>query len=273
VGSSGSDPTVVCVLGMSRTGTSLTARMLSLAGVYLGREEELLGKDLHQLADEGDSVLARARETNPEGFWEHYRIMRLNERILRTLGGSWREPPEMPPGWEGADELETLRSEARVLLEESFGGRDLWGWKDPRNSLTLPFWQQLLPPMRYVICLRNPVDVAASLRHRDRMSFEHAVDLWLAYVSGALFNTTERTRLLVPYESHFDDPEAMAGRLAVFAGREGALDAGTLGQLNNAVDKRLWRHRTRAEDVALDPRVPPEAAALHRLTQSLAQTG
>jgi glycosyltransferase involved in cell wall biosynthesis len=263
--------TAICVLGMSRTGTSLTARLLSLAGVYLGPEDELLGGELRHLAGEGEEVRARAREANPEGFWEHYRLMRLNERILRTLGGSWREPPEMAPGWESSALLAAEREEARTLLDESFGGHDLWGWKDPRNCLTLPFWQRLVPDMRYVICLRNPVDVAASLARRDGMPLEQGVELWLAYVSAALANTAGKPRLLVPYESYFEDPHAAASRLARFAGRDGALDGPAAGELPaDAVDDRLWRNRSTPSDAVLADCVTADAASLYLISELLA---
>jgi hypothetical protein len=266
----GGGATVVCVLGMSRTGTSLTTRVLNLAGVYLGPEDELLGRDLRQLGGEGEQVLEKARGSNPEGHWEHYRLMRLNERILRTLGGNWRDPPAMPPGWESSDELTSLRNEARVLLAESFDGRELWGWKDPRNSLTLPFWQRLIPKMRYVVCLRNPIDVAASLQRRDGMSLEQGLELWRIYVTAALTATAAQPRLLIPYEAFFADPDVTAARLARFVGREGAF-AGREAkrQLAEAVDERLWRHRTPASAVARDYRIPREVAVVHRLIERL----
>jgi glycosyltransferase involved in cell wall biosynthesis len=263
----------ICILGMSRTGTSLTARVLNLAGVHLGSEEELLVGELHHLAGEGDAVLARAREANPEGFWEHYRMMRLNERILRRLGGSWRDPPPLPLGWEAAGELEAEREEARALLDASFAGHDLWGWKDPRNSLTLPFWQQLLPKMRYVICLRNPVDVAASLQRRDGMPLEDGIALWLTYVAAALVNTSGRPRLFVPYESYFEHAGGAAARLARFAGREGALEGPEAERLlAEVIDDRLWRNRSSSREVVRDPRVPPKAAFFHLLTEALASS-
>jgi hypothetical protein len=268
--SSAEPPMVVCVLGMSRTGSSLTTRVLNLAGVYLGPEEELLQKELRQLAGEGESVIARASEANPEGFWEHYRIMRLNERILRALGGSWRNPPSPPPGWESSGEFAAEREEARALLTQSFDDQRLWGWKDPRNSLTLPFWQQLLPAMRYVICLRNPMDVAASLERRDGTSLEQGVALWLTYVASALVNTSGRPRIFISYESHFDDPRGTAARLAGFVGRDGALDAEVWRQLAGVIDERLWRHRTATQDVVRDSRVPAVATSLHLLTELLA---
>lgn len=236
--------TAICVLGPSRSGTSLTARLLALAGVHLGPEEELLGESLSQLADEGEGVLAKARDSNPGGHWEHYRLMRLNERILRTLGGSWREPPPLPPGWEAAPELDELREEARAILAESFSGEELWGWKDPRNSVTLPFWRDLLPDLRCVICLRSPLDGAASLQRRDAIALEQGLELWGAYIAAALAGSVGRPRLLVPFESFFADGVAAAARLARFAGRAGAFD-GPQGEriAAEAIDERLWRQR------------------------------
>ncbi|HEY8808984.1 MAG TPA: glycosyltransferase [Solirubrobacterales bacterium] len=264
-----SDP--ICVLGMSRTGSSLTARVLNLLGVYLGHPEDLLNGKLHQLAGEGDEVLAKAKEANPAGFWEHYRIMRLNERILRTHGGSWRDPPTLPVGWEQSHELDAERREARSLLRETFAGQPLWGWKDPRNCLTLPFWERLVPRARYVICLRNPLDVASSLQRRDGMPLQQGIGLWRAYVIAALLNTSGRPRLFVPYENHFDDPHGTVERLARFAGREAALGtARVLRELADAVDERLWRNRSTTADIVQDERVPEDATHLHLLTELLA---
>jgi hypothetical protein len=239
--------TAICVLGMSRTGTSLTTRVLSLAGVYLGPEEELLGGDMRQLVGEGAEVLAKARDSNPEGHWEHYRLMRLNERILRALGGSWREPPPMPPGWESSAELAGLREEGEAILGETFAGHEIWGWKDPRNSLTLPFWQQLVPRMRYVLCLRNPIDVAASLQRRDGMAVAQGLELWRVYAAAALVGTAGQPRLTVRYEDFFADRAGTARRLAGFAGRDGAFESqeGRL-RLAETVDERLWRNRSDA---------------------------
>jgi hypothetical protein len=266
----GQHPTAVCVLGMSRTGTSLTTRVLDLAGVYLGPREELLSEDLRQLAGEGESVLEKARSSNPRGHWEHYRLMRLNEGILRLLGGSWREPPPMPPGWESSRELDGVREEAGAIIAESFDGHQLWGWKDPRNSLTLPFWQRLVPQMRYVVCLRNPVDVATSLRKRDGMAVEKGLELWRTYVTAALAGTSGRPRLLVPYGAYFADGPATAAHLARFVGRDGAFE-GREGEykLAEAIDERLWRNRTPADEVALDGRLPDEVASVHLLTERL----
>ena len=263
------EATVICVLGMSRSGTSLTARLLGLAGVYLGREADLLDAGLDRLPEESR---ATARDANPGGFWEHYPLMRLNESILRRMGGSWREPPALAPGWEAAAELAPERERAGELLATEFSGRPLWAWKDPRNSLTLPFWQRLLPWMRHVVCLRNPLDVAASLRRRDGLAPARGIELWQTYTAAALAHTEGRPRLVVSYEGYFEDPRGAAARLAHFAGVAGAFD-GPAGEaeLGAAIDPRLWRNRTPPAKLAGDSRLSPEAASLYERARLLAE--
>lgn len=250
---SGKGATVICVLGMSRSGTSLTTRLLNLSGVDLGPGGRLL----------------KPMPSNPEGFWEHFDIMRLNELILRSLGGSWRAPPPLPPGWETSEALEPQRTYARELLE-GFEGQALWGWKDPRNCLTLPFWQRLVPAMRYVICLRNPIDVAASLERRDGIPRREGLELWLTYVASALVNSSGRQRLLVSYEEYFDDWRAAVKRLVRFVGvsaGDGCSAAVELAQ--QTIKSELRHHRTPRAEVSRDPAVPADVASLYLIAQLL----
>lgn len=47
-----------------------------------------------------------------------------------------------------------------------------WGWKDPRNTFTLPLWLRVFPKARIVCIERHGVDVAQSLLAR-----EHKIEL------------------------------------------------------------------------------------------------
>src|SRR6516162_6096727 len=129
-------PIITCLLGMHRSGTSLIARIINLLGVSLGPKEHLMKPLLE----------------NPRGFWEHTALTGINEEILAKLGGNWHEPPAFPAGWERSPQFADLRRRARALIEADFNTVDSWGWKDPRNCLTLPFWQSILPAIHYVIC-------------------------------------------------------------------------------------------------------------------------
>ena len=68
-------------------------------------------------------------------------------------------------------------------------GSALWGWKDPRTTILLPFWQMLIPNLRFVIGVRNPLEVARSLRKRDGMSIGAGAYLWYRYTRAGVRDT------------------------------------------------------------------------------------
>lgn len=251
----------VCVLGMSRSGTSVTARTLAILGVYLGEEVELM---------------PAVEENNPAGFFEHQEIADLNEEMLAVLGEAprqrWRHPPPLRTGWERDPRLEPRREEAASILRRSFGGRRVWGWKDPRTCLTLPFWRRVLAGLpevesrlRYVICLRHPLEVAASLRARDEMPRDEALALWSRYMTDALSYTAGEPRVFVSYDAYFADGGAQVARLAEFLGRPGPSpeeEAAIAAHLDDGL-----RHH-RAQGLHDDEELPADVGELHtRLTQ------
>lgn len=174
-------------------------RLINLLGVDVGPEADLLP------AQDAD---------NPRGYWEPQWMIDLNDEILATLGTVWQRPFDVEPGWERRPELDTLRKRARDLIEEKFGSAPLWGWKDPRTMLTLPFWRELVPDVRYVFCLRNPADVISSFQRRPEANLPVQTwgDLWMEYTARALRETRDQSRLLVFYEDFFrNGAEQIAG--------------------------------------------------------------
>ena len=253
------EPTIVCIVGMHRSGTSLVAQLLHALGLDLGPEEHLM----------------RPSPANPTGHWENEPITELNDDILTRLGGTWSRPPELAAGWERTPELDDLRHQARELIRAEFAGSERWGFKDPRTSLTLPFWQRILPPMRYVICLRNPVDVAFSLRARteEPLPFEEGVALWLAYVRSVLAAAATHSQLVVFYEDLMVDPEPAVRRLATFIGNDQteAAEAYARAAIRVGLSESLWHHRTAVANVVDEPRLPFHVKALYLALRLFAQ--
>jgi hypothetical protein len=118
--------------------------------------------------------------------------------------------------------------------------------------------------MRYVVVLRNPLDVAASLQSRNRMPIEQALSLWVGYMDGALRHTKGRPRIVVSYEEYFDDWRVPAKRIARFLGDRGAIDAGRGQRIEAAIDSGHRHHRSSLRDLTGDPRVPAEVLSLYR---------
>jgi len=157
----------VCIAGMHRSGTSLLTRLLQCCGLYLGPDERFM----------------RGTPDNTEGYWEHKGFVEINDEILIRLGGSWGHPPLplLTPDWVVRPELADIRARAEELLLD-FAGTEPWGWKDPRNSLTFPFWKSLHPGLKVVICLRHPSENARSLeRSGSYTDYSLRMTLWNMY--------------------------------------------------------------------------------------------
>jgi hypothetical protein len=196
----------ICIAGMHRSGTSLVAHLLHTCGVYLGADHDLVP----------------AAAANPDGYWEHRRFVEINDELLAILGGDWDTPAAIPdPGsvqWVENPRLARVRTTAEALCA-SFAGHSPWGWKDPRNSLTLPFWRSRISDLKVVVCVRHPLEVAASLGRVDpNATIAAGVDRWMAYYRRLLADAPEATRILTHTGSYFCDPGAEIRRVAKFAG-------------------------------------------------------
>lgn len=242
----------ICVTGMGRCGTSLTTALIGLLGVDLGPTERMLPTD---------------PDDNARGYWEQQEIYEINEEILRAFGGAWERPPDLPPGWERSPVLAPVRERARDSLTDLFGTREQrWAWKDPRASVTLPFWRNLIGEMDYVLCVRNPADVAASLAKRDikDLDFDDSVALWLHYVRAALENTQGRRRLILCYEDYFTNTDRQIQRLAEFVRGPGTeLSDETHDRVESFIEPGLWRNRDFVEETDHIRAISPEATDLY----------
>ncbi len=224
-------------------------RLLNLLGVAVGPEQDLLPP---------------ADADNPRGYWEPRWMIELNDEILRRLGTVWQQPFPLGPGWERRPELDDLRERARSLLEEKFGSAGLWGCKDPRLMLTLPFWRELIPNMRYVMCLRNPADVISSFQRRPEpnLTIEQWGDLWLEFNARALQETRGEPRLLLFYEDLFSCGREQLARIASFLEIEPASNGASWEPLLEEIEPELRHHSTAAIELAGSGAIPPAARVL-----------
>ena len=180
---------VICLVGMHRSGTSMVARLLQRCGVYLGKEEDL----------------GAPAPDNPRGFAENRYFVEINDAILARLRGGWDAPPEFVPGWQDLPEFEDLRQQALALIA-TMAGQPVWGWKDPRTTLTLPFWQALVPHLRVLVCVRHPLTVALSLHNRNFSSVASGLRLWRAYYETLNSSLSAMNRVVTHYDRYFDQP-------------------------------------------------------------------
>jgi len=189
----------IAVIGMHRSGTSAVARGLQALGVYLG----------HDFLD--------AQPENPTGYWEDRGIVEINERVLKALGLQWDDADAIDPrrfrGWR----MWRLRGEATRYLHRHFIPHSLWGFKDPRTIRLLPFWRTVLRDAKvndsYLLVIRNPSSVAASLFARQAMDVTTAQRLWLAHIVPFLDSLAGTRFAVVDYDRLMRDPHGQLERI------------------------------------------------------------
>ena len=148
----------IILLGTHRSGTSLLGELLSDIGVFMGRKQN--------------------------AHHEAWHFLDNNKKILDIAHSDW----DLPLVFESLLKSETtLRTVVQYMQSETtshkmirhFFGRRLalkekispsqtpWGWKDPRTNITFPLWYQIYPDARFIMLIRNGVDVANSLKVRE----------------------------------------------------------------------------------------------------------
>lgn len=186
----------ICLLGMHRSGTSAVARAVNLLGAYLGEQDDLMSP----------------APENPEGFWERVDIVALDDRILRHHKRSWAANMPLPENWHRSEGVSHLRRELVELVRKAFLGHRVWAWKDPRTSVVFDIWKDALSELGVelscVFVIRNPLDVARSLRKRNGFTEEKSFGIWFNYNISALKASAGLKRVFVSYDRFMCDWEA-----------------------------------------------------------------
>lgn len=183
--------TAFVVLGVHRSGTSAMTRVLGLSGGRLPSDPQPAASD------------------NERGFWESETVIALNEQILAACDSEWDDIFAGQPRRHLSNFDRVFRHRAAEVLDSVFGDADPIVLKDPRINVLAAFWDSALrahgyEPL-YVIMVRNPAEVAASLLERDQMPTDHGLLLWLDHILACERDTRQAKRLFVAYDDLLED--------------------------------------------------------------------
>jgi hypothetical protein len=190
------------VMGVGRSGTSLTINLLKELGFYVEDDNR------------------RPDEYNAQGYGESVRLRKITDKIFAIFKLGNSEAP-LPPNWLEDPGVIELHEEAKQLVSDMNTHGD-WAWKVPRLALTFPFWEPLLPNDHCcLICVRNPL---AAMKSRiafahHRHTAEDATITWFLRSLAAIRNTRKQRRLFVFYEDYFDPDSTQLKGIATFVGK------------------------------------------------------
>ena len=194
-----SEESPVIITGMHRSGTSLVARLLERGGMYVG----------------GSWV-----DRNHESIYFKRANMKITgEGYYKLHDYGWAAPK--------TDDFFRARqgyAERAATGIASFfaerAGQDVWGWKDPRNCLTLPMWLAVYPSARVLHVVRDGRAVALSLTDRDGLHPAFALALWAQYLTRAeraMEALPDSRKLTITFERLAEAPEPTLRSLYQFA--------------------------------------------------------
>jgi len=181
------EKTCLLVLGMHRSGTLALTGMLSQ-----------LGCDLPE-------SLMQPSPRNEKGFFESVSIRDFNQEVLKSAGTSWDGYEAVNEGWLTSPVARKFHERALDVLQQQFGSSPFFALKDPRICRMLPFWRGVLEDfdceVKPILTVRQPMEVAASLKARDNCDVAMGQMIWLRHVLEAERQTRGVVRFHTSYDS------------------------------------------------------------------------
>lgn len=249
---------IAIVAGMHRAGTSTVARALAVLGFDLG--PRLMSADVRM---------------NARGFFEDMDIVAQDDALLARLGADWKTVALLADADLEAASFADAAAAARNLLAARVAPTGRFACKDPRMPRVLPFWQRRIRELGladgYVIAVRHPAAVVASLTARDGLDARRSAWLWLIHLACSLAYTRGRPRIVVDYDRLLAAPGRELARIAAGLGLAAPGDDDpALVEFRDGFLTTDLRHAHFASD-DLDPAAwPPLVPEAHALAVRLA---
>lgn len=204
--SSGNRKKIVFVLGTHRSGTSLTAELVS--GLGYAVPGELL-----------DSI----GEVNARGFWESKEVVALNERLLDAANLKWFHVCPVGHFYKAVspDALREISRDIKVFIDTELEKHGQLVIKDPRLCILFKVWLSVIDrnhcDVKILFINRHPAAVAGSLQARDGFSLFSGHLLWMYYFFSVFSREFAGEALYLNYENILSDPHS-CGAIISFLG-------------------------------------------------------
>lgn len=239
------------VVGMHRSGTSAMTRTLSLLGAALPKQ-----------------LMPAVADNNEVGFWEPQPVADLNDEILQALDSEWDDVFAFREHQYLSNFDHFYFGRALEMLEDQFNGSEVIVLKDPRISVLTQFWDRALRQggytVHYVVMVRNPLEVAESLRARDGFPREKSFLLWSSYMIAVERDTRAARRTFVSYDQLMDDWRAVRSRIENDAGIPLPRDTAAAAiEIDRFLDRRLHHHEVTGAHLVSRSDIPEQLKSLY----------
>ena len=250
----------ILVLGMHRSGTSALAGVIDAMGAA------------------GPKTLLPPHDTNPRGFFESLPLVIAHEEMLASASSCWHDWRQLNPQCIHSRAAERHRQKIKALLIDEFGDEPLIFIKDPRICRFVPFMSSILAEMNIspvaFLPLRNPLEVAYSLKRRDDIALPKSLLLWLRHVLEAEYHSRHMPRCFLPFENFLIDWRYHMDRAAektgvIWPARSDRSDV----KIEQFLTMDLHHERSTLEDMQNHPNITSLVRATYDILTAIAAHG
>lgn len=193
---------IYVILGMHRSGTSLTSSILQDFGINMGT---------NLLSSNSPSA------SNILGHYEDLDFLSINREFLTKHGRSWDNPYLLNPE---PNEIVEFKSKISNIILYKQGN---WGFKDPRTILFINYYYEILKEHKccYIFTDRSTDDIVSSLSTRQPKSNVDFYKLTEYYkkelnIFKDFLKSNGIEQLTVKYEAMIEEPLESCSLLAQF---------------------------------------------------------
>jgi len=217
----------ILIIGPHRSGTSAFSGVLSELGVTFG------------------SQLLSPSFDNPKGFFENEEVVKINDQILRLFGFEWYTSSPLPDHFWKDSRVKDIQSKALQLLEKEYSSESIFAIKDPRISLTFPFWERAIREWNEktsivpIIIIRSPEYTVSSLMKRNEFNKQTSESTTLLHLLSAEKVTRHLNRYIIDYSDLLKKPETTLSSLLSELTEEQANVNKAISFLDSSLQSRL----------------------------------
>ena len=157
----------VVILGNARSGTSLISGILTKMGISM------------------DSQYGKPDKYAPKGYYESQEAHSINTQIFQL---AWDNKVQFdldahfyPPPYEKILQQADAVKKDIITFINNFSNCNIWGFKNPKTSLTADLFLPYLNNPHFIILLRNPVSNAKAINKIYRIPFLKAMEITSYY--------------------------------------------------------------------------------------------
>jgi len=250
----------ILILGMHRSGTSALGGVVSMLGAAAPK------------------TLLPGNTGNPRGYWECLPLERANNDLLASAGSRWDDWRPLNPRWIDSEVAKHFRRRIIDIIVDEFADQPLFFIKDPRMCRLVPLMLSILDELNIspvvLLPVRNPLEVAHSLKRRDGIPLPKSLLLWLRHVLDAEYHSRNIPRYFLSHEEFLVDWRLGMDRAAektgiIWPARSDGSDA----KIEQFLTMDLYHERFTVEDIQNHPNITSLVRATYDTLSAIAANG